>query len=129
MNNEELRELEALRQGYSFRMSLHLRIQHLVFALCVIVLAFTGLALYLGDTEFGRWAIALQGGFENRGLLHRVAAVGLICCTVYHIVFSLFSAAGSREFRRRMFRQGDLRQGPPLSEVPPAPWPSVPWSR
>lgn len=102
-------EKEALKKGYALRMSLHMRIQHAFFAMCVLVLTVTGLALYFSDTEFGRWLIELEGGFENRGLIHRIAAVGLMAATIYHLGFSLFSRSGSEEFRSRMVKRGDYR--------------------
>jgi formate dehydrogenase gamma subunit len=110
MPSEVDREKEALRQGFAYRMSLQLRLQHIFFALCVLVLAVTGLALYFSDTDFGRWLIAMEGGFENRGLIHRIAAVGLILSVVYHLAFSLFSKSGSADFRERIIGGRDFRR-------------------
>jgi formate dehydrogenase subunit gamma len=109
MPSEVSKEEKALQQGYAYRMSLQLRLQHIFFALCILVLAITGLALYFSDTYFGHWLIALEGGFENRGLIHRIAAAGLILSVVYHLAFSLFSKSGSADFRKRMINARDFR--------------------
>ncbi|HUX07621.1 MAG TPA: cytochrome b/b6 domain-containing protein [Acidobacteriota bacterium] len=103
-------EREALREGMAWRMSLSLRLQHVFFMICVFVLALTGLALFFADSDISRWLIELQGGFENRGLIHRIAAVGLIISVAVHVLYSLFSAHGSREFRRRFLGREDFRR-------------------
>ena len=108
--DESRLEREALKQGLAWRMSLSMRIQHAFMALCILVLAATGLALFFADTAVGRWLIEIQGGFHNRGTIHRLAAVGLIGSLVFHLGYSLFSRHGSREFRRRMLRGDDFRQ-------------------
>lgn len=108
--DERKQELESARRGFAYRMTLSMRIQHIFFGLCLLILSLTGLALLLGDSDFGRWLVALEGGFENRGIIHRVAAIGLIISVVFHLAYSLFSESGSREFRRRFIGRQDLKQ-------------------
>jgi len=101
-------QVKAFRQGQALRMSLHLRIQHVCFAASVTALAVTGLSLMLGDSDFGRWLVASLGGFHFRGVLHRVAAGGLIACFVYHFGYLIFSSEGRSEFGERLIRRRDL---------------------
>lgn len=105
----ELKELiKAFEEGYVFRMSLHMRIQHILFALFITVLSVTGLALLFSDTAFGAYLIALEGGFESRGNIHRLAAVGLILISIYHILFILFTYSGRKEVRERAITGRDI---------------------
>lgn len=103
------RERKAWSEGYALRMSLHLRVQHICFAACVATLAATGLVLLMPDADLARWVVAVEGGFENRGLIHRAAALGLIACFLWHLGYSFLSGSGSREFRRRRLGAEDFR--------------------
>jgi len=82
------------QRGEVLRFTLNERIQHLVLMACVILLVITGLSLRFADTWLGRAVIALEGGIEARGLLHRVAAVGLILLSAYHFLYVVFTARG-----------------------------------
>jgi formate dehydrogenase gamma subunit len=106
--DENRLERDALLQGLAWRMSLGLRLQHAFFLICVLVLAVTGLALFFGESSFAGWLIALEGGFHNRGLIHRTAAIGLVICVAWHLGYSLFSRHGAREFRRRFLKREDF---------------------
>ena len=76
------------------RLSMNERIQHLALMICVLVLMATGLSLRFADTWFGRAVIALEGGIEARGFLHRMSAVGLILLCTYHALYAIFTERG-----------------------------------
>ena len=95
MPNEkkELREERTIE-----RINLQLRIQHFALMVSVTLLILTGFALLYQDSAFGRFLIALEGGFEARGLIHRVAAGLLMATAFYHLLYILFSRQGHEEF-------------------------------
>lgn len=106
MNEERVRQ--AFEQGYAYRMSMIMRIQHVLFALCLSVLAVSGLALMFHDTMFGAFLINLEGGFEGRGTIHRGAAIVLIALSIFHIGYLLFTRTGRQELSERMLRAKDF---------------------
>jgi len=76
------------------RFTLNERLQHLMLMICVLLLMVTGLSLRFADTEFGQAVIALEGGMASRGLLHRIASIGLILLWVYHAFYVTFTDRG-----------------------------------
>lgn len=80
--------------GEVLRFTLNERLQHLVLMICVVLLVITGLSLRFADTWLGRAMISLEGGIEARGLLHRVAAIGLMLLSAYHFLYVLFTERG-----------------------------------
>lgn len=79
------------------RFSLNERIQHLVLMACILVLIVTGLSLRFVDTAFGQAIITLEGGMASRGVLHRVASVGLILLWIYHALYVVFTERGHNQ--------------------------------
>ena len=83
------------------RFSLQFRIQHIVLFVTVILLVFTGIPLWcLGKPGLG-WSqsvVAAFGNIETVRYIHRVAAIGLILVSVYHILYTIYSREGRREF-------------------------------
>jgi cytochrome b subunit of formate dehydrogenase len=75
--------------------------QHTLLMISFIVLVITGFALRFDDSWITKLFFGWQGGFELRGVIHRVAAVVLIFVTVWHF-FYLFSRRG-RIFFKDMF--------------------------
>jgi formate dehydrogenase gamma subunit len=115
MSNADMKTIEAFRQGFAYRMSLLMRVQHFLFALCLTVLALTGLALMFYDTAFGRFLMWLEGGFQARGLIHRIAAVVLSVLSVFHVGYLFFTRSGRSEFRDRTLAIRDLKNLAALS--------------
>jgi formate dehydrogenase gamma subunit len=91
------------------RLTLSERLQHLALMICVLVLMITGLALRYGDTWLGRGLIALEGGMEARGLLHRAASLGLLLLWAYHAGYVVFTRRGHDQLMELLPRWQDLR--------------------
>jgi formate dehydrogenase subunit gamma len=107
MPNEQMQELREARTIE--RINLQLRVQHFALMVSVTLLILTGLALLYRDSAFGRLLIALEGGFEARGTIHRVAA-GLLMATVfYHLLYILFSREGHEEFMQMLLTVQDFK--------------------
>ncbi len=82
--------------------------QHWVLAVTLSVLAFTGLALFAHDTSFGRALIALEGGLEARGLVHRVFAVVLTLLVAWLFLYVVFTERGHRQLMALLPTRHDL---------------------
>lgn len=82
------------------RFSARWRIQHCVLMIAFIMLAATGLALRYDTTWFGRLMVMLEGGFESRGILHRIFAILSILLTFYHLYYVVFTDEGHRELMK-----------------------------
>ncbi|MDP6777275.1 MAG: cytochrome b/b6 domain-containing protein [Candidatus Latescibacteria bacterium] len=115
-----------LPTGHVLRLTLNERVQHLLLMVCVVLLMVSGLSLRFADTWFGRAVIAAEGGMENRGLLHRVAAVGVMVLWVYHALYVVFSERGHRQlmalrprFQDARDAMGSLRLNPETSDGGP----------
>ncbi len=91
------------------RINIQVRVQHFALMVSVTLLILTGLALLYRDSTFGRLLIALTGGFEARGTLHRIAAGVLIATVLYHILYILFSRTGHEEFMQMLFKTQDFK--------------------
>ncbi len=107
MPSEQLLELSEERTIE--RINLQLRVQHFALMVSVTLLILTGLALLYRDSAFGRFLIALEGGFEARGTIHRIAAGLLIATAFYHLFYILFSRAGHEEFMQMLLRAQDFK--------------------
>lgn len=88
---------------------LMLRLQHGLLILSVLFLCVSGFALHFHDSRIGAWFIGLEGGFTARGMIHRVAALGLTAVLAWHFVYVVFTDAGHRELMRLLPRAKDLR--------------------
>lgn len=106
-SREQLSELS--RERTIERINLQLRVQHFALMVSVALLILTGLALLYRDSAFGRFLIALEGGFEARGTIHRIAAGLLIATAFYHLFYILFSRAGHEEFMQMLVRAQDFK--------------------
>jgi formate dehydrogenase gamma subunit len=84
--------------------------QHMVITITFIVLVITGFALRYPDG----WVVSIMkffGIFENsRGIIHRVAAVGMIYISVHHLLFLIFSKRGKFHLRELWPTKDDLVQ-------------------
>ena len=97
-----------LASGQVIRMSLLFRLQHLMLTVLLLVLAVTGFALMYHENALAQAVIRLEGGVQNRGIVHRVAAVLLMANLVYHIFYMLFSREGRPELRDLMITRRDI---------------------
>lgn len=96
-------------RGEVLRLTLNERVQHLALMICILLLVVSGLSLRFADTGFGRLVIALEGGIEARGQLHRLAAVGLMLLWVYHALYVVFTERGHDQLMAIIPRFQDLR--------------------
>lgn len=83
------------------------RLQHILLIIGVTGLSLTGLAYRYYDTSFGRILLDLEGGFGNRGVLHRICAVFLALTAVMHGCKVLFTRNGHDDFLALMPEKGD----------------------
>ncbi|MCG2815919.1 MAG: cytochrome c3 family protein [Candidatus Aminicenantes bacterium] len=72
-------------------------IQHTLLMVSFIVLVISGFSLRSNNSFFTRLFFGWEGGFEWRGIIHRIAAVVLIISTVWHS-FYLLTRRGQRFF-------------------------------
>jgi cytochrome b subunit of formate dehydrogenase len=87
------------------RMRPHEVLQHTLLMITFVVLVVSGFALRSGDGWITRFFFGWEGGFEMRGLLHRIAAILFSLTVVWHGIFILSSDRG-RAFVRDMWPQG-----------------------
>jgi cytochrome b subunit of formate dehydrogenase len=68
-------------------------IQHIILAVSFTVLVVTGFALRHYDAWYSKLLFGFEGGYQLRGLIHRIAAIVLILGSFVHIGF-LFTRRG-----------------------------------
>jgi cytochrome b subunit of formate dehydrogenase len=93
---------------YYERFSKAQRVQHLVLLTSFTLLILTGMPLLFPDSWVVQKMFWLEGSFSLRGIIHRIAAVGLLLVSVYHIFFCLFSARGNSDLQEMILRKQDL---------------------
>ncbi len=71
------------------RFTINQRVEHILFFISFILLAYTGFPLMFPDEWWSKWMIASVGGFYNRGLIHHFSGLVMIGVSVYHLVFHL----------------------------------------
>jgi formate dehydrogenase subunit gamma len=86
-------------EGKAVRMSFLFRMQHLMLTGLLLVLAVTGFALMYHENALAQAIIRFEGGVQNRGIVHRVAAVLLLANLAYHVFYMLLTKEGKAEFR------------------------------
>lgn len=79
--------------------------QHTILMLTFTALVVTGFALRFSDGWLAGFFFGWEGGFEARGLLHRIAAIVFTIGVIWHSIF-LFAARRGRGFVRDMWPQG-----------------------
>lgn len=82
--------------------------QHTFLTISFIVLVITGFALRFDQAWLTRLFFGWEGGFELRGLIHRVAAVVLIFVTLWHFIY-LFTRRGRTFFKDMLPKFYDFR--------------------
>ena len=90
------------------RMTLLFRVQHFMLTIVLLVLAVTGFALMYHENPVAQAIIRLEGGVQNRGIVHRIAAVLLMANLVYHVFYMLLTREGKQEFRDFIVTRGDV---------------------
>jgi cytochrome b subunit of formate dehydrogenase len=88
-----------LRDKHVQRFSPTWRIAHLVFALSLMVLTFTGMPLFYPDVAWAPSIMQLLGGPKNAGLIHRTAAVIFAGVFIWHLFYMVFRLARMKDFK------------------------------
>ncbi|HVP37152.1 MAG TPA: cytochrome b/b6 domain-containing protein [Terriglobales bacterium] len=91
------------------RLSLNIRIQHVILMISTLILIITGLPIKFHDSAWAQFFFSAIGGLQTGRILHRVGAVGLIGIALYHLMFLAFSREGREIFRELLPRPKDLK--------------------
>ena len=86
------------------RMRPHEVLQHTLVMITFVALVISGFALRFSDGWVARFFFGWEGGFEVRGLSHRIAAILFSLTAVWHAIF-LFSVKRGRAFVHDMWPQ------------------------
>lgn len=94
------------------RFTINQRIQHIIFFMSFILLAYTGFPLKFPDEWWSRWMIASVGGFDNRTLIHHISGLAMIGVSIYHVAYHailekprtdiLFNFKDVKDFQQQM---------------------------
>lgn len=107
---EERRREKLHGEGEMFqRFNRNFRFQHIVMFASVIILIITGMPLKFPEFVLSRYVVALWGGIHNSTIVHRIGAGMLIYFMVHHLVYSIFSREGRRDFLLLIPMPKDLR--------------------
>jgi len=82
------------------RFSLNFRLQHIVLFVSTITLIITGIPLWCLEYPSLQGVVAAFGTIDTVRYIHRVAAIGLIVVSVYHVLYTIYTREGRREFVR-----------------------------
>ncbi len=80
------------------RMKVYELWQHHLLMISFVVLVITGFSLRFNQSWLTSLFFGWKGGFELRGIIHRIAAVVLILTTIWHIIY-LLTPRGRRFFK------------------------------
>jgi cytochrome b subunit of formate dehydrogenase len=94
---------------YFVRLNYSERMQHMVFAICFIVLVITGFMLKIPDSIVKSFGTAGEIIFNYRSILHRTAGTIMILVGVYHFYYLVFKRAGRRWLFDMLPRLKDLK--------------------
>jgi cytochrome b subunit of formate dehydrogenase len=103
-----IRRIKQMRQVPSVqRLSGSEVLQHWVLMLSFIVLVVSGFSLRFSGAGWVKLLFGWEGGFELRGVIHRVAAVVMMFGAVWHAVY-LFTARGRQYVKDMMLERMDI---------------------
>lgn len=83
-------------------------VQHMTLAVSFTALVVTGFALRHYDAWYSKLLFGFEGGYQLRGLIHRVAAIALILASFVHIGF-LFTRRGRVFLNEIIPRLSDIK--------------------
>ncbi|HEX9205085.1 MAG TPA: hypothetical protein VF853_04080 [Candidatus Deferrimicrobiaceae bacterium] len=96
---EALRKEKQHEEGEMFqRFNRNFRFQHMVMFSSVIILIVTGMPLKFPEFVLSRWVITFLGGIKNSTIVHRVGAGMLIYFMVHHLLYTVLTRDGRRDF-------------------------------
>jgi cytochrome b subunit of formate dehydrogenase len=107
---EERRKEKHGKEGEMFqRFNRNFRFQHMVMFSSVILLIITGMPIKFPDYVLSRWVVSLWGGIYNSTIVHRIGALMLVYFMVHHMLYSILSREGRRDFVLLIPMPKDLR--------------------
>lgn len=99
-----------MEQEKYLRMSKNERIQHFLLLTTFTTLVITGFMLKYPEAFWVKWFVAIFGThtFALRGIVHRIAAVGMIADSIYHVFYVIFTARGRQLLKDLWFYKSDI---------------------
>jgi formate dehydrogenase subunit gamma len=91
------------------RLSLNIRIQHIILMVSTLILILTGLPIKFHESGWAIKFFSVMGGLQVARILHRIGAVGLMGIAFYHLLFLVFTREGRKVFKELLPRVQDLR--------------------
>ena len=85
------------------------RLQHIMLIASFSLIILTGFPLLLHDVKVFKWILSTKTSHIVRGALHRAGAVGLVLTIAWHMVTTVFTPAGRKNFRELIPRPRDIR--------------------
>ncbi len=107
---EERRKEKYNKEGEMFqRFNRNFRFQHIVMFSAVILLIITGMPIKFPNFLLSRFVINLWGGINNSTIVHRIGALMLVYFMVHHMLYTVLSRDGRRDFVLLLPMPKDLR--------------------
>ena len=75
-------------QKFFYRFTPNQRIQHILLALCVIVLVLTGMPLKFHETFWAPYLYGIFGGIQVAPVIHKITGVILLMLFIYHLGYA-----------------------------------------
>ena len=94
---------------YFVRMNYNEKMQHIIFAVCFIILVITGFMIKVPEDMVQYLGGAKGTIFILRGILHRTAGTVMILVSLYHVYYLLFKPAGRRWLLDMIPKPNDLK--------------------
>ena len=95
---EEITPTPAKERNFE-RFGKNFRYQHMLMFTSVIILIITGMPLKFPQFALSKFiVIDIFGGLQNSTIVHRVGAVGLIIVGIWHLIYTVTSKVGRRDF-------------------------------
>jgi len=107
---EERQREKRHEEGEMFqRFNRNFRFQHMVMFSSVIILIITGMPIKFPNFILSRFFISLWGGINNSTIVHRIGAGMLIYFMVHHLLYTVLSRDGRRDFLLLIPMPKDIR--------------------
>ncbi|PWB61801.1 MAG: cytochrome B [Deltaproteobacteria bacterium] len=107
---EERQKEKHAGEGRMFqRFNRNFRFQHMVMFSSVILLIVTGMPIKFPNFILSRFVISLWGGINNSTIVHRIGALMLVYFMVHHLLYTILSRDGRRDFVLLLPMPKDLR--------------------
>ena len=107
---EERRREKHHEEGEMFqRFNRNFRFQHMVMFSSVIILIITGMPIKFPNFILSRVFMNLWGGINNSTIVHRIGAGMLIYFMVHHLLYTILSRDGRRDFMLLIPMPKDIR--------------------